>query len=278
MTVTTYLGDCLEVLPTLPEGSVDMILTDLPYGMTQNRWDSVIPFGPMWDAFGRVIRDDGIIALNAGNPFSSALLMSRPEWFRHEWIWAKNKGSNFANTVREPMKDHEHVLIFSPARSGWTYNPIRQPREDSGAARVAYPIRAPTRSENYGRFMKDSRRLSVMRCPSTVQHWDVEHGLHPTQKPVSMCEYLIRTYTDEGMTVLDCCMGSGTTGVAAVRAGRSFIGIERDPTYYEAACDRISGAGPRALPGYRSITDYIEEGSRWSSDLTPSPSATVANC
>ena len=252
-------GDCLDVLQTIPEGSVDMILTDLPYGMTQNPWDVRIPFERMWDGFHRVVKENGIIVLTASNPFSAELLMSNPSEFRHEWIWVKNRGSNFANTVREPMKEHEHVLVFSRVRSGWTYNPQPQERAESGRSRVRYGFNAVTKTTNYGRMDKPPADLGEMRGPSSVQHWNVETGLHPTQKPVPMCEYLIRTYTDEGDTVLDCCMGSGTTGVAATGLKRGFIGIELNPEYFEAARARIEPVHRRAAET-RTLSDFAEVG------------------
>lgn len=259
MTVDLRHGDCLEVLPTIPDGSVDMILTDLPYGMTQNDWDVRLPFDVMWHEFDRITKPNGIIALTASNPFSAQLLMSNPHEFRHEWIWVKNRGSNFANTVREPMKEHEHVLVFSKVRSGWTYNPQPQQRAEGGRSRVKYDFNTVTKTSNYGRMDKPPENLGEMRGPSSVQHWNIETGLHPTQKPVAMCEYLIRTYTDEGDTVLDCCMGSGTTGVAAANLKRSFIGIELNPEYFEKAKTRIEPVYRRVMET-RTLADFAEVG------------------
>ena len=257
MTLDLRNGDCLEIMPSIPDGSVDMILTDLPYGMTQNPWDVRIPFEPMWAEFNRVTKENGIVALTASNPFSAELLMSNRDGFRHEWIWVKNRGSNFANTVREPMKEHEHVLIFSKVKSGWTYNPQPQPRAEGGLSRVKYDFKAVTKTTNYGKMGKPRETLGDMRGPSSVQQWNVETGLHPTQKPVTMCEYLIRTYTDEGDTVLDCCMGSGTTGVAAANLRRNFIGIERNPEYFEQAKARIETVYRRVSES-RTLADFGE--------------------
>lgn len=234
-------GDCLELMKQLPDKSVDMILCDLPYGITRNKWDSVIPFDDLWNAYNRVCKDKTVIALFGSQPFSSALVMSNPKMFRHEWVWIKNRGSNFANTVREPMKEHEHVLIFSKGK--WTYNRQMQERTGGGLDRVKYTLENRTaKSDNYRHFDKPNRNQGNMRVPSSWQKFNTEVGLHPTQKPVSLCEYLIRTYTNEGETVLDNCMGSGSTGVACVNTNRSFIGMELDQRYFEIAKKRIEEA------------------------------------
>lgn len=231
-------GDCLELMKKIPDKSVDMILCDLPYGMTANKWDSVIPFDKLWEAYNRIIKPTGIIALHASQPFTSALVMSNPKMFKHEWIWIKNRGSNFANTVREPMKEHESVLIFSNGK--WTYNKQMQERTGGGLERVKYSFENQTaNSSNYRKFDKPNRNQGELRVPSSWQKFNVEVGLHPTQKPVALLEYLIKTYTNEGDLVLDNCMGSGSTGVAALNLNRSFIGIELDENYYNIAKDRI---------------------------------------
>lgn len=245
MTIDLRHGDCLDIMPTIPDASVDMVLTDLPYGITRNAWDVRIPMGPLWEQWGRLLRPGGLVVLTASQPFSSELVNSNPSAFRHEWIWVKNRGSNFANTIREPFKEHEHVLVFSPSGKRWTYNPIKQERAETGKSRVKYRFNLETESENYNRFTGTGRTLGELRGPSSVQRFNVEVGLHPTQKPVALFEYLIRTYTDPGMTVLDCCMGSGTAGVAAKSCGRSFIGIEMDEGYFALARERIDGTeGP----------------------------------
>lgn len=215
---------------------VDAVIADLPYGTTSNKWDAVIPFAPLWEQLGRLSR--GAIVLTAGQPFTSALIMSRVEWFRHEWIWIKNRGSNFANTVREPMKEHESAVVF--AKGKWTYNKQMQDRTGSGGDRVRYGVAFKSQSENYREFEgREAAMLPEQRVPSSWQKFNTEVGLHPTQKPVALMEYLIRTYTNEGDVVLDCTMGSGTTGVAALNCGRSFIGIESNPKYFEIARERI---------------------------------------
>jgi len=235
--VRLMLGDCLERMKEIEAGTVDLILADLPYGTTQNKWDSVIPFESLWDVYWRVLKPQGVIALTASQPFTAALLMSQPKYFKHEWIWLKNKGSNFANTVREPMKEHESVLIFS--RGKWTFNKQMQERTGGGLSRVKYDFNKTTETENYGKFHKPPSPQGELRVPSSWQKFNVESGKHPTQKPVALMEYLIRTYTVPGMTVLDNTMGSGTTGVAALRCGCDFIGIELDPSHFETARARI---------------------------------------
>ena len=235
------LGDCLEKLQEIEAGSVDMILTDPPYGTTACKWDAVIPFEPMWEHVWRVLKPNGVAVFSTSQPFTSALLMSQPKFFRHEWIWIKNAGSNFANTVREPMKEHEVCLVFS--RGKWTYNKQMQERTGGGVARVKTPVKFETGSDNYRDFERvETKTMPELRVPSSWQKFNRERGLHPTQKPVALMEYLIRTYTNEGEEVLDFTMGSGTTGVAAMNLNRRFIGIERDPSYFAVAEKRIEEA------------------------------------
>jgi len=242
-------GDCLELMRNLPDASVDMILCDLPYGTTACKWDSVIPFEPLWDEYRRIAKPSAAIVLTASQPFTSALIMSNPPMFRHEWIWIKNRGSNFANTVREPMKEHESVLVFS--RGKWTYNKQMQERAAGGLDRVKYGFTAITQTENYGKFDKPRANQGELRVPSSWQKFNIAVGSektkHPTQKPVALMEYLIRTYTNEGDVVLDNCMGSGTTGVACVNTWRKFIGMELDEKYFAIAESRISTAMESAL-------------------------------
>ena len=246
--------DCLDVMKSIPDGSVDMILCDLPYGVTANKWDSIIPFNELWQAYNRIISSTGIIALHASQPFTSALVMSNPKMFRHEWIWIKNRGSNFANTVREPMKEHESVLIFSKGK--WTYNKQMQARTGGGLNRVKYTFENQTaNSTNYHKFDKPNRNQGELRVPSSWQKFNVEVGLHPTQKPVPLLEYLIKTYTNEGAVVLDNCMGSGSTGVACINTNRRFIGIELDEGYFSIAKERILKARSNLLDSLLEVKD-----------------------
>ena len=235
-------GDCLDLMKDTLDKSVDMILCDLPYGTTSNKWDAVIPFDKLWEQYNRLIKPNGVIALTASQPFSSALVMSNPKMFKHEWIWLKNRGSNFANTVREPFKEHEQVLIFSNGK--WTYNKQMQERTGAGADRVKYDLNHRSKSENYREFEgREGVKLPEMRVPSSWQKFNTDtSGLHPTIKPVALFEYLIKTYTLETETVLDNCMGSGSTGVACINTNRNFIGIEKNDKYFEIAKKRIEQA------------------------------------
>lgn len=236
-------GDCLEELPKIPNDKIDMVLADLPYGITQNDWDQELSLGWLWDEYKRVSKDTAVIVLTGSQPFTSKLILSNEEMFRHEWIWRKNRGSNFANTVREPFKEHEQVLIFS--EGNWTYNPIMESRKGHGKDLVGKSVNVGTEPrDGMGEFQhhNDIDELSEKREPSSVQKFNVEVGLHPTQKPVSLFEYLIKTYTNKGDIVLDNVMGSGTTGVACQKTNRKFIGIELNDEYFETAEQRIEEA------------------------------------
>ena len=233
-----YNMDCLEGMKLLDDKSVDCVICDLPYGMTSNKWDSIIPLDALWKQYDRVCKDNAAIVLTASQPFSSMLVMSNVQMFRHEWIWIKNRGSNFANTVREPFKEHEHVLVFSKGK--WTYNKQMQERTGGGAERVKYDLTSTSTSSNYRNFDKpQTKNASELRVPSSWQKFNTETGLHPTQKPVELFRYLIRTYTNEGELVLDNCIGSGTTAIAALRENRHFVGFESNKDYYEIATKRI---------------------------------------
>ena len=233
-----FLGDCLEILPILEENSVDMVLTDLPYGTTSCAWDVIIPFEQMWKELYRVAKDNAAFVFTASQPFTSMLVMSNLKAFRHEWIWQKNRGSNFANTVREPMKEHESVLVFSKGK--WTYNKQMQERAEGGKARAEYKVKFASKSENYREFEgRDAQNLSELRVPSSVQKFNTEVGLHPTQKPVALFEYLIKTYSNQGDTVLDICAGSGTTGVACENLKRDYILIEKEEKYIKVIRERL---------------------------------------
>ena len=241
MHITTGLhqGDCLDLMKQIPNHSVDMVLCDLPYGTTQNRWDSVIPTDRLWAAYARICKPTAAIVLTASQPFTSVLVASNLKMFKHEWIWIKNRGSNFANTVREPMKEHESVLVFSKGK--WTYNKQMQERTGGGAKLVGKSVNHGKGTDNYAEFETASyqRVIPELRVPSSWQKFNCEVGLHPTQKPVALFEYLIRTYSNEGDTVLDNCVGSGTTAIAAMNLNRNWIAFEQDPTYHGVAKARI---------------------------------------
>ena len=241
---TLYQDDCLNVMHQL--SSVDAIITDPPYGTTKCKWDSPIDFEEMWRQIDCAAKESAAVVLTASQPFTSTLVLSNPKMYRHEWIWIKNRGSNFANTVREPMKEHESVLVFSKGK--WTYNKQMQERAESGLARSKYKVtHNDTERETYRNFEgRKSHSIEKKRVPSSCQKFNVcagkEKVKHPTQKPVSLMEYLVKTYTNEGDVVLDFAMGSGTTGVACANLGRRFIGIENDPKYFDIACQRIRDA------------------------------------
>ena len=227
-------GDCLELMRDIPDGSIDMILCDLPYGTTKNKWDSVIPFEPLWEQYNRVIKDNGAIVLFSQMPFTVDLVASNYKDFRYEWIWEKLLASGHLNANRMPMKKHENILVFYKKLP--TYNP----QFTEGKPYVATHS---THSSNYGKQKDNITTINDgKRYPVDIIKFNNDRGLHPTQKPVELLEYLIKTYTNEGDTVLDNCMGSGSTGVACVNTCRNFIGIELDGGYFEIAKSRISEA------------------------------------
>ena len=238
--IDLHLGDCLEVMKNIETGSVDMILCDLPYGITSNKWDCLIPMNELWENYLRIGKVNAVFAFTSNQPFTSVLVSSAIKIWRHEWIWIKNRGGNFANTVREPFKEHETIQVFS--RGKWVYNKQMQPRTGAGADRVKYNLNQRSKSQNYREFEdREGTRQGELRVPSSWQKFNTDtNKLHPTIKPVSLFEYLIKTYTNEGDTVLDNCMGSGTTGVACLNTNRSFIGIEKDSEYFNIAKQRIN--------------------------------------
>lgn len=236
-----YHGDCFDVLAELPPESVDLVLTDPPYGITQCRWDSVLDFERLWPELWRVAKPRAAVVMTACQPFSSVLVQSGVRWYRHEWIWVKNRGSNIGTVRYGPMREHEEVIVFG--RKAVTYNPIKEPRRGRGDTCIG---RTQNRRRVRSEVMKLRRRdkdppLERLRHPSTVQRFICEVGLHPTQKPVGLMEYMIKTYTEgPGAVVLDFCMGSGTTGIACINTRRVFIGVELDPDHYATAHRRIS--------------------------------------
>ncbi len=233
-------GDCLELMRTLPDASVDMILCDLPYGSTQCSWDTVIPFAPLWEQYLRVAKRNAAIVLHAAQPFTSAMIMSNPGIFKYEWIWEKGNATGFLNAKKQPLRAHESVAVFY--RSQPTYNPQMTHGHERKTTK-----RKSVDSECYGEGNELTVYDSTSRYPRSVQRISSDKqkvSLHPTQKPVGLAEYLISTYTNEGDKVLDNCMGSGTTGVACVNTGRRFIGIEREEKYFAIARDRIASAAP----------------------------------
>lgn len=234
-------GDCLELMKSIPNESVDMILCDLPYGITANKWDIIIPFDKLWEQYNRIITKNGCIALFGREPFSSELRLSNKKMYRYDWIWKKTRVGRFVQAHRMPMTAYESISIFYKHLP--TYNP--QMREGKPYKRNddKYVGRLKS-SKNYKVKQIEGDRVYSGRFPIDVIEFSNPNNknVHPTQKPVSLLEYLIRTYTNEGMTVLDNCMGSGSTGVACVNTNRNFIGMELDENYFEIARKRIKEA------------------------------------
>lgn len=242
--IDLHHGDCLEVMKSIPDNSIDAIITDPPYGTTACKWDSVIPFELMWEQLKRITKDNAAIIFTASQPFTSNLVMSNTKMFKHEWIWEKNRGSNFATLKYAPMKEHESVLVF--CKTSPKYFPIMQERKGAGLDRTKYkynPTNTGKRDAlgNLEMTHANHNGNNELRYPSSIQKFNTEVGKHPTQKPVTLMEYLIKTYTQERDTVLDFTMGSGTTGVACKNLNRNFIGIELDEEYFNIAKERIYG-------------------------------------
>lgn len=242
-------GDCLEVMPKIPDKSVDMILCDLPYGTTACKWDTIIPFEPLWEQYKRVINDNGAIVLTASQPFASSLIMSNPKWFKYEWIWEKHKPSNFALAKKQPMKYHENILVFYKKQP--VYNPQMIKRESNRIKQgqeVGYIGQSvnhgelnslKTVSRSFNKYNADLKLPSTILKINAVQSNSKEKVNHPTQKPVALFEYLIRTYTNEGETVLDNCAGSFTTSIACLNTNRNYICIEKEKQYCDIGRQRI---------------------------------------
>jgi len=212
-------GDCLERMNGIPDSSVDMVMADVPYQVTACKWDSIIPLEPMWEQLKRVIKPNGAIVMTASQPFTSVLVSSNLKCFKHEWIWEKNRGSNFGVAKYQPLKEHESVLVFSKNGGKVNYYPIKEPRKGTGVDRVKYEFNGSNtgKRDTYNGFIDNRKghKEELLRYPSTIQKYNTQVGLHPTQKPVALMEYLIKTYTNEGEAGLDFTFGSCTTGVAA---------------------------------------------------------------
>jgi len=213
----------------IESGSVDMILTDPPYGTTACKWDSIIPLEPMWEQLKRVIKPNGAIVMTASQPFTTTLISSNMKMFKYCWVWKKSKPTGHLNAKKQPLKTYEDVVLFYSNQC--TYNPQGIKPTDKLVSR--------TNRGNYGECSKTTRQ-TVTNYPRNIVEFPSIDGVHPTQKPVALMEYLIKTYTNEGETVLDFTMGSGTTGVACKNLNRNFIGIELDETYFNIAVNRIN--------------------------------------
>ena len=231
------LGDCLDLLWSLPKHGADALITDLPYGTTQCRWDTVIPLDKLWPAVYHAVKPSGALVFTAAQPFTSQLINSNLRHFKYCWVWEKSKASGWLNAKRQPMRAHEEIAVFY--RKQCTYRPRMVPGKPYDKGLCAKP------ADVYG-AQKPQRVLSSdgMRYPRTVQYFKTAESegktYHPTQKPCALMRYLVETYTEPGETVVDPCMGSGTTGAAAVAAGRAFVGIESDLKWYEVAADRLA--------------------------------------
>ena len=237
-----YNEDCLEGMKRIPDGSVDMILCDLPYGTTASKWDEIIPFELLWRQYDRVIKNNGAIVLTASQPFTTKLIMSKSDWFRYTWVWDKKKAGNIFLAKKQPMKVHEDIVVFS--KKPHFYNPQMVKRDKV------------KKSKNYGtgesfggtREKEDKVYTYTHTYPKSIieiSNARQKGKVHPTQKPVELFEYLIKTYANEGETVLDNCMGSGTTAIACMNTERNFIGFELDKTYYEKSLERIKNHAPQ---------------------------------
>ena len=235
MKETLINGNCLDVMPWIPDESVDMVLCDLPYGTTRNKWDSVIPLDKLWGEYKRVVKPDGAIVLFAQTPFDKVLGASNLDMLRYEWVWQKDSGTGFLNAKKMPLKIHENILVF------YQTLPVYKPQMRTGFK--PYKAVKGHHGSCYGVDKGAVTESDGTRYPIDVLNFQRDKSkVHPTQKPVDLLGYLIKTYTNEGETVLDNTMGSGSTGVACVNTGRNFIGIELDPDYFAIAKERIQKA------------------------------------
>jgi len=247
MTIKLMLGDCLDRMSEIPDGSIDLVLADPPYGTTACKWDTVIPFEPMWTHLKRVTKKNSAIVLFGSQPFTSALVMSNPKMFKYVWVWEKTQATGFLNAKKRPLVSHEDIVVFCSGQS--VYNP----QKTTGHKPINTYTKTPevfNKTEVYGKVNKViSGGGETDRFPRSVQVFSSDKQInksngtiHPTQKPVALMEYLVKTYTNEGDTVLDFVMGSGTTGLAARNLNRNFIGIELEPKYFDIASTRINGS------------------------------------
>ena len=228
-------GDCLDKMPAIPSGSIDLILTDPPYGTTACKWDSIIPLNPMWEQLKRVIKPNGVIVMTASQPFTSVLITSNMNMFKYCWVWAKSKATGHLNAKKQPLRCSEDVCVFYNKQCTYIPQMVKGKRHHRGQKAQS------KQTEVYGKFRFDLY-YSDEYYPKNIQFLNVqERAIHPAQKPVALMEYLIKTYTNEGEVVLDFAMGSGTTGVACKNLNRSFIGIEKDKGYFDIAEGRIFG-------------------------------------
>ena len=236
--INLYKGDCLEIMDKFIEQGikVDAIITDPPYGTTACKWDSVIPFYAMWERLNKLIKPNGAIVLFGSQPFTSALIMSNPKMYKYTWVWEKSKATGFLNAKKRPLVAHEDIVVFCKG------TPVYYPQMTEGNAYNKGVRKKQTENDVYGSYEQVEVKSDGLRYPRSVQYFrtaECENQIHPTQKPLELMEYLIKTYTNENEIVLDFTMGSGTTGVACVNTNRKFIGIELDDNYFDIAKNRI---------------------------------------
>lgn len=234
--IQLYQGDCLEEMKNIPDKSIDMILCDLPYGTTRNKWDTVIDLDLLWIQYERIIKDNGAIVLFAQVPFNIILGYSNLKLLKYEWIWEKEQGTGHLNAKKMPLKSHENIMVFY--KKPPTYNPQMVGNE----VRTVKRSGNKSKTTNYGDFIEIKESTYIGRYPKDIIKFNKDKGYHPTQKPVALLEYLIKTYTNEDEIVLDNTMGSGSTGVACVNTNRKFIGIELNEKYFNIAKNRIEEA------------------------------------
>lgn len=230
---TWSIGDCMEVMKMMPDNTFDMILCDLPYGTTQNKWDTVIPFEPLWEQYWRIVKPNAAIVLTAQPPFDKILGASQINYLKYEWIWKKSKPTGHLNTWKQPLKNHENVLVFY--KNQCIYNPQNLIKKEKPTIR-----KGGDNGRNYGKSDKSSLQEYENFPKSVIEFASHGNTIHPTQKPVEMFEYLIKTYTNEGGFVLDNTAGSGTTAIAAINTGRRWACIEQSEEYSEKAIERIT--------------------------------------
>ena len=281
--VELYQGDCLEKMNNISDHSVDLILCDLPYGTTDRKgikdkgdnrllaWDTVIPLDKLWEQYRRVLKDRGTIVLTADQPFTSQLILSNLDWFKYEWIWKKKKTTGFLLANYRPMKQTEDIVVFSPAgaaaasRHGgnMTYNPQglieKRVKKKNSAKRLGNFLHNPEHMGKGNKLLHETEyEQKYTNYPSEIIEFGLDKdSIHPTQKPVALMDYLIKTYSNENEVVLDNCMGSGTTGVSAVKCNRKFIGIEKDKHYFDLASDRIMSVRKVSQDVYNPLTELL---------------------
>lgn len=232
-----YFGDCLDIMPQIKDQSIDMILCDLPYGTTQNKWDSIIPFNRLWDQYERIIKNNGAIVLTGQQPFTSALIMSNIKIYKYNWVYQKNKSTGFLNAKKQPLNDYEDICVFYKKQC--VYNP------QMVVAEKTYKRGFVKRKKSgcYGEEKHFEQIETGLRYPKRIQYFNnnkTREQKHDTQKPIELFEYLINTYSDEGDIILDNCIGSGTTAIACINTKRNFIGMEKEQKYFDIALELIN--------------------------------------